>query len=117
MNIESFRSYCIAKNGVTEEFPFDSNTLVFKVMGKMFALTDVDAFDGINLKVDPEEGAELREKYEAVQQAYHMNKKHWITVKIDGSVSDALLKQWIQKSYDLVASGLTKSQKLTLGIK
>ena len=102
---------------MTEEFPFDSNTLVFKVMGKMFALTDVDAFDAINLKVDPEEGAELREKYDAVQEAYHMNKKHWITVIIDGSVSDALLKEWIQKSYDLVASGLTKSQKLTLGIK
>lgn len=117
MNIESFRAYCIAKKGVTEEFPFNASTLVFKVMGKMFALTDVDSFDAVNLKVDPEEGAELREKYEAVKEAYHMNKKHWITVQIDGSIRDALLKQWIQRSYDLVASGLTKSQKLALGIK
>ena len=107
----------MAKKGVTEEFPFDSNTLVFKVMGKMFALTDVDAFAGISLKADPEEGAELREKYEAVREAYHMNKKHWITVQIDGSVGDVQLKQWIQRSYDLVASGLTKSQKLAIGIK
>ena len=107
----------MAKKGVTEEFPFDANTLVFKVMGKMFALTDVDAFDGINLKVDPEEGAELRDRYTAVQEAYHMNKKHWITVVMDGSISDSLVKQWTQKSYDLVASGLTKSQKLAIGIK
>ena len=83
----------------------------------MFVLTDVESFDALNLKVDPEEGAELRERYDAVQEAYHMNKKHWITVKMDGSVSDTLLKQWIQKSYDLVAAGLTKSQKLRLGIK
>ena len=117
MNIESFRAYCIAKKGVTEEFPFNSNTLVFKVMGKMFVLTDVDTFAGINLKVDPEEGVELKDRYQAVQEAFHMNKKHWITVQMDGSISDALLKQWIQKSYDLVVSGLTVSQKLTLGIK
>lgn len=83
----------------------------------MFVLTDVDSFESINLKVDPEEGADLREKYDAVQEAYHMNKKHWITVRMDGTVGDALLKQWIQKSYDLVVSGLTKSQKLAIGIK
>ena len=116
LNIESFRAYCIAKKGVTEEFPFDKNTLVFKVMGKMFALTDVEAFEGINLKVDPEEGVELRDRYSAVKAAYHMNKKHWITVEMDGSVSDKLLQDWVDKSYALVAAGLTKSQKLALGI-
>ena len=83
----------------------------------MFALTDVEAFEGINLKVDPEEGAELRDRYQAVKAAYHMNKKHWITVEIDGSVSDKLLQGWIDKSYALVAAGLTKSQKLAIGIK
>ncbi len=115
LNIESFRTYCIAKKGVTEEFPFDENTLVYKVMGKMFALTDVVAFEGINLKVDPEEGAELKDRYHGVKAAYHMNKKHWITVEMDGSLSDKLVKVWIDNSYDLVAAGLTKSQKLALG--
>lgn len=100
--------------GVTEEFPFDERTLVFKVMGKMFALTDVESFDGINLKVDPEEGAELREQYEFVQPAYHMSKIHWIGVSMKGKVPDKLLKAWVVKSYDLVVLGLTKRQKLTL---
>jgi predicted DNA-binding protein (MmcQ/YjbR family) len=111
MNIESFRLYCIAKKGVTEEFPFDNSALCFKVMGKMFALTDVDEFDGINLKGDPEENVQLREKYEAVQPGYHMNKKHWNTVLTDGSLDDKLILQMIDKSYELVVSGLTKKEK------
>ena len=115
MDIESFRNYCFSKRGVTEEFPFGENTLVFKVMGKMFALANVVAFDSINLKVDPELGVELRDRYDAVREAYHMNKRHWITVMIDGAVPDKLLKTWIDNSYDLVAAKLTKSQKLTLG--
>lgn len=114
MNIESYRTYCLSKKGVTEEFPFDKNTLVFKVMGKMFALTDVEAFEGINLKVDPEEGAALRDQYEFVQAAYHMSKKHWITVDMKGAVPEKLLKAWIDRSYDLVVGGLTKSKKLAL---
>jgi predicted DNA-binding protein (MmcQ/YjbR family) len=117
LNIESFREYCLSKKGVTEELPFGPDTLVFKVSGKMFTLTHVEDFDGINLKVDPEEGASLRERYSGVQPAYHMNKRHWITVAMDGSVPDKLLCQWIDKSYDLVAAGLTKSQKLRIGIK
>lgn len=116
MNIEAFREHCLSKKGVTEEFPFDNNTLVFKVMGKMFALTGVEDFEGISLKVDPEEGANLRERYPSVQPAYHMNKKHWITVVMDGLVPDKLVLGWIDQSYRLVASGLTKSQKLRLGI-
>lgn len=115
MNIETFRSYCLSHKGVTEEFPFGEDTLVYKVMGKMFALTGIEHFESINLKVDPEKGIELRERYPAVQPGYHMNKKHWITVLMDGSISDKLLRLWIDDSYDLVAAGLTKTAKRALG--
>jgi len=111
VNVEAYRKYCLTKRGVTEEFPFDENTLVFKVMGKMFALTNVESFGSINLKVDPERGVELREKYASVLPGYHMNKKHWITVLIDGSVSDKEIRLWTDESYHLVVAGLTKSQK------
>lgn len=114
MNIEAFRQYCMQMKGVTEEFPFDENTLVFKVMGKMFALADVDLFSSINLKCLPEVGVDLRERYPAVQPDYHMNKKHWITVEMDGSVPDRLLRDWISESYRLVVKSLTKSQKVEL---
>jgi predicted DNA-binding protein (MmcQ/YjbR family) len=114
VNIEVYRKYCLAKRGVTEEFPFGEETLVFKVMGKMFALTDVEAFESINLKVDPELGVELRERYSAVLPGYHMNKKHWITVMLDGSISDKLLCQWIDNSYALVSASLPKRDKETL---
>jgi predicted DNA-binding protein (MmcQ/YjbR family) len=115
LNIESFREYCLKKKGVSEEFPFDENTLVFKVMGKMFALTNIELFDGVNLKVEPEEGVTLRDRYSYVQPAYHMNKKHWITVQLKDGVPERLLKKWIDNSYELVVAGLTRSQKLTLG--
>jgi predicted DNA-binding protein (MmcQ/YjbR family) len=114
LNLEAFRTHCLSHKGVTEEFPFGESTLVYKVMGKVFALTGIDDFASVNLKVDPEKGVELRERYTAVQPGYHMNKKHWITVIMDGSISDKLLRQWIDDSYDLVASGLTKSQKQAL---
>lgn len=80
----------------------------------MFALTDVEKFEGINLKVEPEAGAELRDKYDSIQAAYHMNKKHWVTVLMGGSVPEKLLKELIDNSYALVVQKLTKSQKLTL---
>jgi predicted DNA-binding protein (MmcQ/YjbR family) len=105
MNIESYRAYCLSKKGVTEEFPFGEDVLVYKVMGKMFALTDLEKFESINLKVEPEIGEELREKYSSVHPGYHMNKKHWITVLMDGSVPDKLVRQWTDSSYDLVVSG------------
>lgn len=82
----------------------------------MFALADVNDFSSINLKVDPEMGIELRERYSAVLKAYHMNKKHWITVLMDGELPDRLLVQWIDNSYNLVVSGLTKSQKSALDL-
>lgn len=103
MNLESFRDHCLKKQGVSEEFPFGIDTLVFKVNGKMFALTDVERFESINLKSLPEEAVQLREYYPSVQPGYHMNKKHWNTVLMDGSISDKLVKEWIDKSYELVA--------------
>lgn len=114
MNIGTFQSYCLAKKGVTEEFPFDENVLVYKVMGKMFALTHVDEFTSINLKCEPEIGSQLREEYASVLPGYHMNKKHWITVLMDGSVSDKILKQWIDASYELVVKSLPKRQQAEL---
>jgi len=109
MNIEELREYCLGKKGVTEEFPFDEDTLVFKVMGKMFLLTGLDKEFTINLKCDPEKALVLREKYHAVQPGFHMNKKHWNTVRIDGSLSDELIFRWIDESYDLVKKKLPKN--------
>ncbi len=109
MNIEVYRDYCLQKPGVTEEFPFDENTLVFKVRGKMFALTDVDQFISINLKCDPQRAIELREQYPGIQPGYHMNKKHWNTIETDGSVGDKLLFELIDHSYDLVVAGLPRN--------
>lgn len=111
MNIEEYRTYCLNKKGVTEGFPFDSNTLVFKVMGKMFALTDVDAFESVNLKCDPERALELRASYAAVQPGYHMNKKHWNTITNNSDVDDSLFFELIDHSYELVKNSLTKKLK------
>ncbi|WP_258105074.1 MmcQ/YjbR family DNA-binding protein [Marinoscillum sp. MHG1-6] len=111
MNIEDYRNFCLSKPGVTEEVPFGPETLVFKVMGKMFALTDIESFSSINLKCDPDIAEKLREEYPAVMPGYHMNKKHWNTIMMDGSVADAQIREWINQSYDLVISGLTKKQK------
>jgi len=109
MNIEEFREYCLKKNSVTESFPFDETTLVFKVAGKMFALTDTHDDFSINLKCDPEKAIELRERYPAVIPGYHMNKKHWNTINVEGSIPDELLYQWIDDSYFLIVEKLSKS--------
>ncbi len=106
MNIEEFREYCIAKPFVTESFPFDEDTLVFKVMDKMFALTSLSDRFNINIKCDPEKAIALREEFPCVLPGYHMNKKHWNTVIIDGTVNDEVLKQWIDHSYDLIVASL-----------
>lgn len=109
MNIETFRAYCLAKKGVTEELPFGPTTLVFKVMGKMFALTGLDSVEfTINLKCDPEKAIELREDYACVLPGYHMNKKHWNTILVNGSVSDQIVFQWIDHSYALIISSFPK---------
>ncbi len=114
MDIETFRNYCLTKKGVTESFPFDSKTLVFKVMDKMFALADVDNFESINLKCDPERSMELREKYAEVAPGYHMNKKHWNTVSVRGILPDQLIFKWTDHSYALVVKGLPKKQQQEL---
>ena len=108
MNIEDFRDYCIAKKGVTESFPFDEKTLVFKVKNKMFALTGIENFEFINLKCNPEKAIELREEFPGVSGAYHMSKVHWNSVSTQGDISDKLIFQWIDDSYDLIVSSLTK---------
>lgn len=111
MNIEDIRTYCLTKKCVTEDFPFDEDTLVFKVFGKMFLLSSLTGKLSVNLKCDPEKAVERREIYSFVRPGYHMNKKHWNTILIDGSVPDRLIEEWIDESYDLVLSKLTKREK------
>ncbi len=108
MNIEEFYTYCLQKKGVTEHFPFDQQTLAFKVGGKIFALTDVLSFNSINLKCNPEKAIELRERFLAIQPGFHMNKKHWNTVNLNEDVDDQLLKELIDHSYFLVFQSLPK---------
>ncbi len=112
MNIEEITEYCLSKKGVTQEFPFDEDTLVLKVMGKMFLLASLEKIPlQINIKCNPEEAVELREKYDAVIPGYHMNKKHWNTVIVDNSIPPRNIFCWIDNSYDLVVSGLKKFEK------
>ena len=112
MNLESYYEYCLAKKGVTEHFPFDEDTLVLKVGGKMFALSSLSQWEkgqpSVNLKCDPERAEELRAEYDAIQPGFHMSKTHWNTIAINESVSDALVKELINHSYDLVFKSLTK---------
>ncbi|MEN8187273.1 MAG: MmcQ/YjbR family DNA-binding protein [Bacteroidota bacterium] len=109
MNVEEFRIYCLKKPCVTEHFPFDEVTLVFKVCNKMFALTGLDNPEfRVNLKCDPEKAIELREEFESIIPGYHMSKKHWNTVIVDGSFSDDFLREMIDQSFDLIVQGLPK---------
>ena len=111
MNIELLREHCIAKKAVTEEFPFGEDTLVFKVAGKMFALTSLSDPTSVNLKCDPEKVEELRQQYQAVQPGFHMNKKHWNTVFFNEDLNDRQLLQMVTDSYLLVVSGLPKATR------
>ena len=112
MNLEELREYCLSKKGVEEAFPFDNETLVFKVMGKIFLLTGIASQPlQFNVKCDPEKAIELREKYSSVLPGYHMNKQHWNTVICDHSISDKFIREWITDSYVLIASSLTKKLK------
>ena len=113
MNIEEFREYCLSKKDVTESFPFDDVTLVFKVRGKMFALTNTDGEFSINLKCDPEKAIDLREHYPSVLPGYHMDKKHWNTVLIDGSINDNIIYEWIDDSYKLIADKFSDKKRKT----
>ncbi|MEW5799146.1 MAG: MmcQ/YjbR family DNA-binding protein [Bacteroidota bacterium] len=113
MNLADLREYCLNKKGkITEEFPFDEETLVFKVFGKMFLLTNVNDIPlSMNLKCDPERAIELRERYPAVKPGYHMNKKWWNTVDADGSIPDGLVYELIDHSYDEVVKNLPMKLK------
>ena len=111
MDIETYREYCLTKKGVTEEFPFDKQILVYKVMSKIFTATDVDLFASVNVKCDPEKAIELREKHPGVIPGYHMNKQHWNTLLMDGYLPDRLIKEWIDDSYNLVVKKLTKKER------
>jgi predicted DNA-binding protein (MmcQ/YjbR family) len=114
MDRELLREYCLSKPGVTESFPFDENTLVFKVAGKMFLLTDLlDSFS-MNVKCDPEKAIDLREHYSCVLPGYHMNKRYWNTIMIDGSINDMLLFEWIDHSYNLVVESLPRKERLSI---
>jgi predicted DNA-binding protein (MmcQ/YjbR family) len=105
MNFETLREYCLSKPDVEEALPFGPDTLVFKVNSKVFLLVSLDEDPlRFNVKCDPERASELREQHAAVLPGYHMNKKHWNTIIVDGSVSNKLLKEWIDHSYELVSS-------------
>jgi predicted DNA-binding protein (MmcQ/YjbR family) len=112
MNLETYYEYCLSKKGVTEHFPFDEDTLVFKVGGKMFGLSSLSQWEkgqpSVNLKCDPERAEELRAEYDDIQPGFHMSKTHWNTISINASVSDALVKELIDDSYELVFKSLTK---------
>lgn len=107
MDLDAIREYCLSKPASEETLPFGPDNLVFKVSGKMFLLLPLDTEElQFNAKCDPEEAEELRERYACVQPGYHMNKKHWNTITVDGSVSSAMIKKWIDQSYELVVNSL-----------
>lgn len=110
MDLDGLIEYCRSKGGETDDLPFDESTLVFRVGGKMFALTSLDEMEPrVNLKCDPDLAEALREEYDSVIPGYHMNKRHWNTVRLNGDVGDDKLKKMIDHSYDLVFRSLTKT--------
>jgi len=114
MNVEELREYCLSLKGVTEDFPFDEETLVFKVAGKMFCLMNLDGPLSVNLKNEPDKNIELREQHGCIKPGYHMSKIHWNTVEIDGSLPDDLVKTLIDESYDLVVMKLNRHEQQLL---
>jgi predicted DNA-binding protein (MmcQ/YjbR family) len=112
MNIQQLYDFCLSKKGVTEHFPFDEETLVFKVGGKMFCLTSLNEWEkgtpSLNLKCDPDRAQELRAEYEAIIPGWHMSKIHWNTVAFNGDVSDKMMLELINDSYELVFKSLSK---------
>ncbi|WP_456430145.1 MmcQ/YjbR family DNA-binding protein [Rhodocaloribacter sp.] len=115
MDVESLYRYCHARKGVTEGMPFGEGVLVFKVMGKMFALINLTRLPlSVNLKCDPLRALDLRERYEAIEPGYHMNKKHWNTLRLDGDVPADLVRELVDHSYELVAAGLKKADREAL---
>jgi predicted DNA-binding protein (MmcQ/YjbR family) len=115
MQVDGFREYCLTKRGATEGSPFGPDNLVFKVAGKMFALLALDEIPpAANLKCDPDQALELRDRYEEVTPGYHMNKKHWNTVQLVGGIPEAEVRRMIDHSYELVVSAVPKAQRARL---
>lgn len=103
MTLEELRDYCLSKPAVEESMPFGPDTLVFKVTGRIFLITGFDSEPlRFNVKCDPDKAIELREMYHCVLPGYHMNKKHWNTIVLDGSVPTSLVRSWIDHSYELI---------------
>ena len=115
MNLETYYEYCLSKKGATEHFPFDEDTLVFKVGGKIFALSSLSQWEkgrpSMNLKCDPERAEELRAEYDDIRPGFHMSKKHWNTIAVNAAVPDSLIKELIDHSYELVFKSLTKKMQ------
>ena len=114
MDPEKVRNYCLKHEAADESFPFGENTLVFKVMGKMFCLMSMTPPWSINLKCDPEKAIELRERNASVRPGYHMNKQHWNTIDLDGSIKEKVIEGWISDSYNLVVNSLPKKERVKL---
>jgi len=118
MNLETYYTYCLSKKGVSEHFPFDEDTLVFKVGGKMFALSSLSQWEkgqpSVNLKCDPERAEELRAEYDDIEPGFHMSKTHWNTVALNTSISDAFVKELVDHSYELVFKSLTKKLQIEI---
>jgi len=110
MELQSLIDHCLAKKAAKQEFPFDDSTMVLKVAGKIFALINLNAPYSINLKCEPEYALALRERYEAVTPGYHMNKKHWNTIELESDVSDKLLLELVDHSYEQVVRRLPKAE-------
>jgi predicted DNA-binding protein (MmcQ/YjbR family) len=113
---EALRAFCLSFNAAVEDFPFNPETSVFKVLGKMFALTDLAARPlTVNLKCDPEDAVRLRTEHEGLIVAgWHMNKRHWNTVTVDGALPERMVRELIEDSYDLVVAGLPRAERLRL---
>jgi len=112
MNAESFRAHCLGKTAATEGTPFGPEDIVFKVAGKMFAILALEEVPPrVNLKCDPDLALELRDRYEQVEPGYHMNKKHWNTVVLDGVIPDREIRKMIDHSYELVVQSLPATKR------
>lgn len=111
MDMEIIREYCLSKKGTTEDYPFDEESPVYRVMGKIFCIGNLNPPVSINLKYDPEKVDELREEYKQVKPGYHMNKKHWNTIEFEGKATNEKILNWVEHSYQLVAGGLKKKEK------
>ena len=115
MTAAALRRWCLARPGVTEEFPFTATTSVFKVAGKMFALSTLRSRPlKVSVKCDPELAAQLRISYPAIAPGYHLNKRHWNTITLDGSLEDKFVREMLEDSYDLVVAGLPRKAQESL---